>query len=80
MARRLAPTAYRNSTGDALDRGDGLVPVASALLAGSRSVVLPGVAHGGAFGDSWYGSPAVVDRWWEALQGSADAALSQDPG
>jgi pimeloyl-ACP methyl ester carboxylesterase len=68
MARRLAPTAYRNSTGDANDRGDGLVPVASALLEGSTPLVLPGVAHGGAFGKCWYGSPAVVERWWRGLQ------------
>lgn len=63
-ARRLAPTAYRNSTGNAEDRGDGLVPVAGALLAGSTPLVLKGVAHGGAFGPRWYGTPAVVEAWW----------------
>lgn len=68
LARRLAPTAYRNSTGDPHDRSDGLVPVASALLAGSLPLVLPWVAHGGAFGKSWYGSAAVVEQWWRALQ------------
>ncbi|MFM7086972.1 MAG: esterase/lipase family protein [Cyanobium sp.] len=68
LAQRLAPTAYRNSTGNADDRGDGLVPVASALLAGSTPLVLPGVAHGGAFGSRWYGSPEVVEQWWTALQ------------
>jgi hypothetical protein len=62
--RRLAPTAYRNSTGNANDRGDGLVPVSGALLSGSRPIVLEGVAHGGAFGPKWYGSPEVVERWW----------------
>jgi len=67
LARRLAPSAYRNSTGDAEDRGDGLVPVSSALLEGSTPVVLPDVAHGGAFGPSWYGTPEVVERWWAAL-------------
>ena len=66
-ARRLAPTAYRNSSGDPLDRGDGLVPVASALLAGSCPLILPGVAHGGAFGPCWYGSPEVVERWWATV-------------
>lgn len=66
-AQRLAPTAYRNSTGDPHDRGDGLVPVRSALLAGSTPVVLEGVAHGGAFGPRWYGTPEVVERWWQAL-------------
>jgi len=64
MARRLAPSAYRNSTGDPDDRGDGLVPVSAALLEGSTPLVLSGVAHGGAFGSCWYGSPAVVERWW----------------
>ncbi len=63
-ARRLAPTAYRNSTGNAEDRGDGLVPVAGALLAGSTPIVLEGVAHGGAFGPRWYGTPEVVEAWW----------------
>ena len=67
LARRLAPPAYRNSTGDENDRGDGLVPVSAALLEGSETVVLPGVAHGGAFGSTWYGSPEVVRRWWQAL-------------
>ena len=46
--------------------GDGLVPVGSALLAGSRQLVLPGVAHGGAFGSRWYGSPEVVAQWWQS--------------
>jgi len=67
-ARRLAPTAYRNSTGNASDRGDGLVPVDSALLQGSDPLVLEGVAHGGAFGPRWYGSPEVVAQWWAALR------------
>ena len=68
MARRLAPSAYRNSTGRSDDRGDGLVPVASALLEGSQTLVLQGVAHGGAFGRRWYGSPEVVPQWWALLQ------------
>ncbi len=66
-ARRMAPTAYRNSSGDAHDRGDGLVPLPSALLEGSEAVLLEGVAHGGAFGPVWFGTPAVVERWWAAL-------------
>jgi hypothetical protein len=70
-ARRLAPTAYRNSTGNPADRGDGLVPVTSALLQGAEALVLEGVAHGGAFGRRWYGTPAVVERWWAALAAEA---------
>ena len=78
MAQRLAPTAYRNSSGDAADRGDGLVPVCSALLEGSTPLVLAGVAHGGAFGPSWYGSPAVVERWWPLVQESGSSSSSSD--
>ena len=48
--------------------GDGLVPVESALLAGSRQLVLPGVAHGGAFGSRWYGSTEVVAQWWQSAR------------
>ncbi|MCP9859849.1 MULTISPECIES: triacylglycerol lipase [unclassified Cyanobium] len=62
-ARRLAPTAYRNSTGDPADRGDGLVLVDSALLEGAEAVVLEGVARGGAFGPIWCGTPAVAPPW-----------------
>ncbi|MFM2080758.1 MAG: hypothetical protein RLZZ219_1440 [Cyanobacteriota bacterium] len=65
-ARRLAPGSYRAISGSETAAGDGLVPVASACLQGSRTVVLPGVAHGGAFGSRWYGTPEVVARWWQA--------------
>jgi hypothetical protein len=68
-ARRLAPTAYRNSTGNPNDHGDGLVPVTSALLAGSEHLVIKGVAHGGSFGERWYGSPDVVAEWWPVVAG-----------
>jgi len=68
-ARRLAPGAYQSNCGDRHARGDGLVPVASALLAGSAAVVLPGVAHAGLFGTHWYGSPEVVERWWPDVCG-----------
>jgi hypothetical protein len=80
MAQRLAPTAYRNSSGDPDDRGDGLVPVASALLAGSTPLVLPGVAHGGAFGPRWYGSPEVVDHWWAGVSAPGDCPGSSPAG
>jgi hypothetical protein len=63
-ARRLAPTAYRNSTGNPTDRGDGLVPLSGAVLSGSWPLVLEGVAHAGVFGPRWYGSPEVVEQWW----------------
>lgn len=78
-ARRMAPSAYRNSTGEANDRGDGLVPLRSALLEGAEAVVLEGVAHGGAFGPRWYGSPEVVARWWEVVAGPAAPEGAQSP-
>lgn len=63
-ARRLAPGSYRAIAGNAELAGDGLVPVVSACLDGSRTLVLSGVAHGGAFGPCWYGTPEVVAQWW----------------
>ena len=76
-ARRLAPGSYaaiagrRPVGGDIPARtgveGDGLVPVTSALLSGASPVVLDDVAHGGAFGSRWYGTPEVVAQWWPLL-------------
>lgn len=75
-ARRLAPGSYRAINGNAAAAGDGLVPVASACLSGSQAIVLPGVAHGGAFGARWYGSPEVVAQWWGVAAAGAVAAPS----
>ena len=66
-SRRLAARSYAAICGDRAAEGDGLVPVSSALLAGAEPLVLDGVAHGGAFGSRWYGTPEVVDQWWSAL-------------
>uniref|UniRef100_A0A7S0RWZ9 Uncharacterized protein n=1 Tax=Chlamydomonas leiostraca TaxID=1034604 RepID=A0A7S0RWZ9_9CHLO len=54
-------------------RGDAVVPLDSAHLAGARQVVVPGVWHSvsriGTFEEAsdvvWYGSPEVVDTWLE---------------
>ena len=64
LSRRVAKRSYTAINGDPEATGDGLVPVGSALLAGAQPLVLPGVAHGGAFGPHWYGTPEVVERWW----------------
>lgn len=45
-----------------LIEGDGLVPVASALLPGARHLVLDDALHG-TFGP-WFGQDAHVDAWW----------------
>lgn len=44
--------------------GDGLVPVASALLAGAHQIILDGVDHGPGSGRPWYGSDEALDEWW----------------
>ena len=49
--------------------GDGLIPVASALLPGAPSLVLDDANHGPWPGREWYGSERFLDRWWsEALE------------
>ncbi len=59
---------YERFGGDGRVRGDGKVPVQSALLPGAESLVLDGVYHGrlyGGVGSRWYGSDReTVERWW----------------
>ena len=62
--RQLVDRRYPGACFAEAVAGDGLVPVGSACLQGSRQLVLPGVAHGGAFGPRWYGTPEVVAQWW----------------
>jgi pimeloyl-ACP methyl ester carboxylesterase len=64
LSRRMGPRSYQAIAGRNDLRGDGLVPVASAKLKGSDALELPGVAHGGSFGERWYGTPDVVAQWW----------------
>ena len=53
--------------GDPGLQGDGLVPVRSALLRDARLIELADTAHGGLFGQSWYGSTDRIERWWSQL-------------
>jgi pimeloyl-ACP methyl ester carboxylesterase len=64
---RTAYRGYRTLCGDGGLWGDGMVPVESALLEGSRPLVLDGVHHY-CLGESrrWYGSADVVAAWWQA--------------
>jgi pimeloyl-ACP methyl ester carboxylesterase len=61
---RLAYRAYERLSGDGNVWGDGLVPVASALLSGSQQITLDGVSHFTGFGGLWYGMAEVISRWW----------------
>jgi pimeloyl-ACP methyl ester carboxylesterase len=58
----------RFAGGDGRLKGDGKVPVGSALLPGAESIVLDDVHHGrlyGGLGGRWYGSgQETVGRWW----------------
>tara|TARA_Y100001968_G_scaffold195798_1_gene179608 strand:- start:178 stop:879 length:702 start_codon:yes stop_codon:yes gene_type:complete len=61
---KLSKSSYRalNGNGDVI--GDGLVPKDSALLIGSKQVVIKETAHGKAFGKDWYGSKNKVEEWF----------------
>lgn len=65
-AQRLARLCYAALGGDGDVPGDGLVPVAGALLRDARHLTLPAVRHAPWFGGPWYGSREVVPAWWQA--------------
>ncbi|HIE37653.1 MAG TPA: hypothetical protein EYH30_00465 [Anaerolineales bacterium] len=73
LRERLAYRFYERLCGDGRAWGDGSVPVPSALLHGSRQVVLEGVGHFAGFGGPWYGTEGVVPRWWNAGVAEGDA-------
>ena len=63
---------YERFVEDGRVAGDGVVPVDSALLSGSETLVLDDIYHNGFYG-RWYGSDReTVERWWpEELRVSA---------
>ena len=61
---RLSKSSYRALNGNGDEIGDGLVPKDSALLIGSKKVVMKETAHGKAFGQNWYGSKSKVEEWF----------------
>lgn len=65
---RRARKRYERFVGDGRVKGDGEVPVGSALLSGAESLVLDDLYHGRRHGfmkGRWYGSDReTVDRWW----------------
>lgn len=72
LRERHAHVFYEDALGDGDVWGDGLVPIASALLEGSRPIVLEDVAHFAGFGGPWYGAPEVIPRWWYGRDGERD--------
>ena len=55
--------------------GDGLIPVASALLPGVPHLVLDDADHGMRPGHDWYGSDRFLDAWWPMAVDAWRAAL-----
>ncbi len=55
--------------------GDGLIPLASALLPGAPQLVFDDAAHGQGIGRDWYGSPRILARWWPVALGTWHSAL-----
>ena len=64
FARRSAANSYQQIGAQPEDPGDGLVPVNSAWLKDSRLIELEATAHGGLFGQPWYGSIERISQWW----------------
>ena len=60
--------------------GDGLIPVASAMLPGAREVVLDDAAHGQGSRHAWYGSDKIIDEWWPSAIDVWRSALAARAG
>jgi len=66
---------YKYLCGDGNVIGDGLVPVESALLHGSKRIILEEVGHPFIGARKWYGKPEIVKKWWhEFISVKADRA------
>ena len=66
LRERQAYSFYKQIGGEGDAWGDSLVPVASALLAGSQQITLEGVGHFAGFGGPWYGTEEAIAAWWQA--------------
>jgi hypothetical protein len=65
---RGAWQSYSLLSGDGAQWGDGVVPLQTGLLEGSRKVIIPGLRHDPRPDRPWYGtSPAYVRAWWEQV-------------
>lgn len=65
---RGAWQSYSLISGEGAQWGDGVVPLASGLLEGSRRVTIPGLRHDPRPDRPWYGSSAAIVRaWWEQV-------------
>ena len=67
LTRITAKFSYNSICGLENDYGDGLVPLSSSLLKDSKQIILNDVSHSKIFGESWYGSDHVIEKWWYEL-------------
>jgi hypothetical protein len=67
-SERRAYRIYESIGGEGKTWGDGIVPVSSALLPGTHSILLENVTHFSLGNRAWYGNPEVVSRWWEMIK------------
>jgi pimeloyl-ACP methyl ester carboxylesterase len=67
---RVRYSIYKYLTGNGKEWGDGVVPLASALLNGSMMIILEGVKHYSFTDEDWYGKSGVVKKWWQELKNS----------
>jgi pimeloyl-ACP methyl ester carboxylesterase len=74
-----ASRIYQQICGDPLAWGDAITPCPSALLKGSEKLVLDGVSHYSIFGESWYGSANVVQKWCQTLLDEDQALKLNQP-
>jgi pimeloyl-ACP methyl ester carboxylesterase len=64
LSERFAFRIYKEICQEGEVWGDGIVPVSSALLAGSQQLVLDDISHFSIIGQPWYGSDQAVPMWW----------------
>ena len=73
VSQRLGESSYRalngNGNGNGNIIGDGLVPRDSALLIGSKQIVMKETAHGKTFGSEWYCSKNKTEEWVDKASG-----------
>ena len=62
-SHKLSKSSYQALNGSGTVTGDGLVPLESALLIGSKKIVIKETAHGKTFGKYWYGSKNKIEEW-----------------
>ena len=67
ITKIFARSSYKSISGNSNCKGDGLVPLSSSLLDGSKKIIISNTVHGGFFGKEWYGSASRVKEWYSKI-------------